>query len=161
LVDRGPGAPRALSPSIDHIVPLSRGGQHVKANVRIAHLWCNVEKNNSDDPSPEYMRARLSQIMDGTPIPEELYRSCFAPSRWRVRRRRRVRRRLEYMIALYIAVGRVAADPRYGEPTTRLADAARRLTGDAAEERMRRGLDGMRTVVQRRAQIDARWRSAR
>jgi hypothetical protein len=35
--------------------------------------------------------------------------------------------RIEYMIALYISAGRVAADPRYGEPATRLAHAARQM----------------------------------
>jgi 5-methylcytosine-specific restriction endonuclease McrA len=154
-VDSEPGAPRALSPSIDHVVPLSSGGQHVRANVRIAHLWCNVERNNADAPSPEYMRAGLSRVMDGTPIPEELYRSCFTSWRWPARPR------IEYMIALSIDAGRVAADPRYGDPATRLTDAARQLSGDAAEDAMRRGRDWMNKVVQRRTPIDARWRSAR
>ena len=155
LVDPGPGSPRALSPSIDHVVPLSRGGQHARANVRIAHLWCNVEKNNADPPPPEYMRALLSRVLDGTPIPEQLYLSPFPSWRWPARPR------IEYMIALSIASGRVAADPCSGEPATRLADAARQVTGDAAEDTMRRGLDQMNNLVQRRAQSDARWRSAR
>jgi 5-methylcytosine-specific restriction endonuclease McrA len=32
-------------PSIDHIVPLSRGGMHEAANVHLAHLDCNLSKN--------------------------------------------------------------------------------------------------------------------
>lgn len=32
--------------SIDHIVPLSRGGAHELANVHIAHKHCNYAKNN-------------------------------------------------------------------------------------------------------------------
>jgi hypothetical protein len=101
------------------------------------------------------MRALLSRVLDGTPIPEELYRSRFPSWQWPAKPRG------EYMIALHIAAGRVAADPRYGEPAKRLADAARRLTGDAAEDTMRRGLDWMNRIVQRRDRIDARWRSAR
>ena len=41
--------PHPLSPSIDHIEPLSRGGLHVYANVRIAHLACNTARGNSID----------------------------------------------------------------------------------------------------------------
>lgn len=36
--------PDPHSPSIDHIVPLSRGGTDLKTNVQLAHLRCNVVK---------------------------------------------------------------------------------------------------------------------
>lgn len=36
--------PDPLSPSIDHMVPLSAGGAHSLANVQLAHLRCNVSK---------------------------------------------------------------------------------------------------------------------
>lgn len=36
--------PDAMSASLDHIIPLSRGGGHVRANVRLAHLGCNARK---------------------------------------------------------------------------------------------------------------------
>lgn len=39
--------------------------------MRITHLWCNVERNSGTWHGPQYMRARLSQILTGTPIPEE------------------------------------------------------------------------------------------
>lgn len=35
--------------TIDHIVPLSRGGQHVWSNVQIAHAACNARKGNAID----------------------------------------------------------------------------------------------------------------
>lgn len=38
--------PNPMSASLDHIVPLSRGGKHVLANVQISHLSCNVAKGN-------------------------------------------------------------------------------------------------------------------
>lgn len=43
-----PGAawPDPLSASLDHVVPLSRGGVHDPDNVRLAHLRCNVEKGD-------------------------------------------------------------------------------------------------------------------
>lgn len=38
--------PHPRSASLDHIEPLSLGGHHVPANVQLAHLDCNVDKNN-------------------------------------------------------------------------------------------------------------------
>ena len=43
-VDMGLKFPDAMSASLDHIIPLSRGGGHVRANVRLAHLGCNARK---------------------------------------------------------------------------------------------------------------------
>lgn len=45
--------PDALSPSIDHIVPLSRGGTDVAPNKRAAHLYCNVSRHNRMTPDEE------------------------------------------------------------------------------------------------------------
>lgn len=36
--------PHPLSASLDHVIPLSKGGPHEPSNVRLAHLRCNVEK---------------------------------------------------------------------------------------------------------------------
>lgn len=38
--------PDPWSPSIDHIRPLSRGGDDTKANVQLAHRFCNTSKGN-------------------------------------------------------------------------------------------------------------------
>lgn len=38
--------PHPRSASLDHIEPLSQGGRHVYANVRITHLACNVARGN-------------------------------------------------------------------------------------------------------------------
>lgn len=43
-IHKGKKAPHPLSPSIDHIVPLSKGGQHGWANVQAAHFICNSTK---------------------------------------------------------------------------------------------------------------------
>jgi hypothetical protein len=32
--------------TIDHVIPLSRGGQHIRSNVRCAHLRCNIIKKD-------------------------------------------------------------------------------------------------------------------
>ena len=43
-VDRELRYPDPMSPSLDHVIPLSRGGHHVLENVQLAHLTCNVRK---------------------------------------------------------------------------------------------------------------------
>lgn len=43
-VDRSDDAPFGDRPSLDHIVPLSRGGAHVPENCQTAHLRCNSAK---------------------------------------------------------------------------------------------------------------------
>jgi len=40
--------PNPFSPSIDHIIPLSRGGADAPVNVQAAHLRCNLSKNAGD-----------------------------------------------------------------------------------------------------------------
>lgn len=37
-------APRSVS--LDHLIPLSVGGEHTRANTRAAHLECNVRRGN-------------------------------------------------------------------------------------------------------------------
>lgn len=46
LVDKMLRWPDPWSASIDHVIPLSRGGPHTKSNVQLAHLGCNSRKNN-------------------------------------------------------------------------------------------------------------------
>lgn len=43
-VDKYLEYPDPLSPSLDHIIPLSKGGSHTKNNVQLAHLCCNLQK---------------------------------------------------------------------------------------------------------------------
>lgn len=38
--------PHPMSPSLDHVVPLSKGGTHDPDNVKLAHLECNTAKGN-------------------------------------------------------------------------------------------------------------------
>lgn len=44
-IDRTIKAPKSAAPSIDHIVPISRGGKHTRRNVQAAHLGCNARKH--------------------------------------------------------------------------------------------------------------------
>lgn len=43
-------APHPWSPSIDHVIPLARGGTHERANVQAAHFWCNSVKGDRTSP---------------------------------------------------------------------------------------------------------------
>lgn len=36
----------AMSATLDHIIPLSRGGAHLKENLQVAHLRCNASKKD-------------------------------------------------------------------------------------------------------------------
>lgn len=41
--------PDVLSPSLDHVIPLSRGGKHEYANAQAAHYGCNAAKQDKVD----------------------------------------------------------------------------------------------------------------
>lgn len=45
-IDRELAYPDPMSVSLDHIVPLSLGGEHSLANTRASHLTCNVKRGN-------------------------------------------------------------------------------------------------------------------
>jgi len=38
-----------MHPSIDHVVPMSKGGGHVWSNVQVAHIICNSEKGDRNE----------------------------------------------------------------------------------------------------------------
>jgi len=67
--DDAPRPYNPLAPSIDHILPRSRGGTNDDGNLQIAHLRCNLLKHDdARPPSAEYARARLSLTLNGTPV---------------------------------------------------------------------------------------------
>lgn len=41
--------PHPLAPTMDHVVPLARGGAHEMGNVQLAHFICNSVKGDGDD----------------------------------------------------------------------------------------------------------------
>lgn len=45
-VDAELAYPDPMSKSLDHIVPLTKGGEHDPSNAQLAHLRCNVSKGN-------------------------------------------------------------------------------------------------------------------
>lgn len=50
-VDKNLKFPHPESQSLDHIVPISKGGGHVKSNVQLAHLGCNMKKGANSTPT--------------------------------------------------------------------------------------------------------------
>ena len=50
-VDKKLKYPNKLSASLDHIIPLAKGGKHVRANVQLAHLICNMSKGTTITPT--------------------------------------------------------------------------------------------------------------
>lgn len=42
--------PNPMSASLDHVVPIARGGSHTRGNVACSHLKCNVIKNARSHP---------------------------------------------------------------------------------------------------------------
>jgi 5-methylcytosine-specific restriction endonuclease McrA len=48
-VDRSEQPDMHLRPSLDHVVPLSKGGAHSRSNVQCAHWICNSRKTHSLD----------------------------------------------------------------------------------------------------------------
>jgi 5-methylcytosine-specific restriction endonuclease McrA len=47
-VDRTLRYPHPMSATIDHIVPISKGGQHESHNLQLAHSRCNISKGNRE-----------------------------------------------------------------------------------------------------------------
>lgn len=45
-IDRQLKWPHPMSATLDHLVPVSQGGEHTKANLRAAHFRCNVQRSN-------------------------------------------------------------------------------------------------------------------
>lgn len=47
--DKANGHIKRLYPTVDHIIPLSKGGAHTWANVQLAHMVCNSRKGAQSD----------------------------------------------------------------------------------------------------------------
>lgn len=41
--------PDYMSPSIEHLVPVSLGGTHELENLRVSHWWCNIMRNRNPE----------------------------------------------------------------------------------------------------------------
>jgi hypothetical protein len=110
--------------------------------VQISHWFCNQEKNayraDHNAVSLDFMRAKLARRLHGTPIPEVLWRARF--SRWTMRH--------EYMLALSIELGDVAAEPGSEPARSRLRRIAQ--ARGKTEEAIQQDLTRMRTMRAKR-----------
>lgn len=59
-------------PSIDHIIPIKRGGQHIWENVRAVHCGCNNSRKNQKDGTYK-VRTHFLQIADNSEIQKLAY----------------------------------------------------------------------------------------
>jgi hypothetical protein len=68
-----------MRPSIDHIIPLSKGGLHVVANLWLAHYRCNLEKH-AQMPDGEVVETVLLaiQMTEG----REIAAPVVTPPKW-------------------------------------------------------------------------------
>lgn len=57
------GVAAPMSASVDHIVPLSRGGEHSMANVQCAHLSCNSSKGDQTIEEISEVEAIITAIV--------------------------------------------------------------------------------------------------
>lgn len=48
-VDRDAVVPDLAAPTLDHVVPLARGGEHSEANIKTAHFYCNSVKRDLEE----------------------------------------------------------------------------------------------------------------
>jgi 5-methylcytosine-specific restriction endonuclease McrA len=48
-IDRELRFPDMMAATIDHVIPVSRGGRHEMANIQSAHRLCNEKKGDSID----------------------------------------------------------------------------------------------------------------
>jgi len=55
-VDKRFKHPNPMSASLDHIIPLSKGGTHTYRNVQLVHLGCNTKKGVNVLPQGEQRR---------------------------------------------------------------------------------------------------------
>jgi HNH endonuclease len=49
-VDRDAVVPEVMAPTVDHIIPLAKGGEHSNANCQLAHFLCNSLKSDTLAP---------------------------------------------------------------------------------------------------------------
>ena len=48
--------------TLDHVVPIARGGGHTRANVQAAHLGCNLKKGNRELTADDCGIAQLAEL---------------------------------------------------------------------------------------------------
>ena len=63
-VDKSLKAPHPLSPSVDHIIPVSQGGHPFDLdNLQLAHLVCNQKKNDGRNIPPGMLPRQVEETI--------------------------------------------------------------------------------------------------
>ena len=74
LVDKTLKYPHPMSATIDHIIPVSKGGHPSDLeNLQLAHFYCNRQKSNKVDSA----REDVEQIIDNRNLPLSLNWSLY------------------------------------------------------------------------------------
>jgi len=47
-VDKRAKVPHPKAPTMDHIMPVSKGGAHTRQNLRLAHFLCNSKRGDRE-----------------------------------------------------------------------------------------------------------------
>jgi hypothetical protein len=63
--------PDPWSPSLDHVLPIAQGGEHLVDNVRLSHLRCNIQREHRRRKSP-FTSASADQARSGLRLPTGL-----------------------------------------------------------------------------------------
>lgn len=74
-VDKNIKPPHPLSPTVDHIIPVSKGGHPSDlANLQLAHRWCNMQKRDRLVVEAHLEEDRLSAAdgIDNDNLPQHL-----------------------------------------------------------------------------------------
>ena len=48
-VDRSAEVPDLSAPTLDHVIPLAKGGRHTETNIKTAHFYCNSAKRDLEE----------------------------------------------------------------------------------------------------------------
>ena len=69
-VDKTIKAPDPMSPTVDHIIPVSKGGHPSDLqNLQLAHRWCNRQKSNKITPTMDKRKLEEGKEVNNDDLP--------------------------------------------------------------------------------------------
>lgn len=80
-VDKNYKPPHPLSPTVDHIIPIAKGGHPSDiSNLQLAHRWCNRWKSDKM-PTDEYKLGRNIAEVNNKDLPLHYDWAAYKPGR--------------------------------------------------------------------------------